>query len=115
MRIISFSDFRSHTNQLFVIYNVLKFREIIKLNLLQLLSNFLTDSLPTDLKSLFKVNEIVHGHQTRQLFHVPSVDTSTYGINAIKCHGPVGPLSGKAPLLLIKIIKQMSFLAKFTI
>ena len=39
--------------------------------------------------SLFKFNEIVHGHQTRQLFHVPSVDTSTYGINSIKYHDPV--------------------------
>ena len=86
--IIYFSDFRNHTNQLFITH-VLKFREIIKLNHLQLLSNFWNDSLPTDLKSLFKLNEIVRGHQTRQLFHVPSVDTSTYGINSIKYHGPV--------------------------
>ena len=43
----------------------------------------------THLKSLFKLNEIVRGHQTRQLVHVPSVDTSTYGINSIKYHGPV--------------------------
>ena len=48
IRIISFSDFRSHTNQLFVTQNVLKFREIIKLNHLQLLNNFLNDSLPTE-------------------------------------------------------------------
>ena len=32
IRIISFSDFRSHTSQLFVTPNVLKFLEIIKLN-----------------------------------------------------------------------------------
>ena len=81
IRIIYFSDFRSRNNQLSL--NDLKFREIIKLNYLQLLSNFLNDSLPTDLKSLFKLNEIVHGHQIRQLFHAPSVDTST------KYHDPV--------------------------
>ena len=49
IRIISFSDFRSYTNQLFVTH-VLKFQEIIKLHHLQLLYNFLNDSLPTDLK-----------------------------------------------------------------
>ena len=54
IRIISFSDFGSHINQVFVTHNVLKFLEIIKLNHLQLLYNFLNDSLPTDLKSLFK-------------------------------------------------------------
>ena len=36
----------------------------------------------------FQLNNNVHDHHTRQLFHVPSVDTSTYGIRSIKFHCP---------------------------
>ena len=88
LRIITFSDFRSHTNDLFIKHRLLKVREIIKLQQLQLLYNFLDNSLPADLKKLFRLNDNVHGHDTRQVFHVPSVDTSTYGINSIKFHCP---------------------------
>ena len=70
----------------------------------------MNDSLPTDLKGLFKLNEIVHGKQTRQLFHVPSVDTSTYGINSIKYHGLVlWNTIWKNTMSLIMIAKQMSY------
>ena len=88
LRILTFSDFRSHTNHLFIKHNILKVREIIKLQQLHLLYNFLNDSLPTDLKKLFKLNDDVHSHHTRQAFHVPSVNTSTFGINSIKYHCP---------------------------
>ena len=77
IRILSFSDFRSHT----------KVCKVIKLHQLKLIYNFLDNSLPTDLHQLFKLND-VHNHQTRQYLHVPSVDTSIYGINSIKFHCP---------------------------
>ena len=88
LRIITFSDFRSHTNDLFIKHKILKARDIIKLQQLQLLYNFLDNSLPTDLLQLFKLNANTHSHQTRQVFHVPRVDTSTYGVNSIKFHCP---------------------------
>ena len=88
LRIITFSDFRSHTNHLFLKHKILKVREIIKLHQLQLLYNFLDNSLPTDLNKLFNLNESVHRHQTRQVFHIPGVNTSTFGINSIKFRCP---------------------------
>ena len=45
LRIMTFSDFRSHTNVLFIEHKILKVREIIKLQQLQLLYNFLDNSL----------------------------------------------------------------------
>ena len=51
--------------------------------------NFLKNSIPTDLTKLFTLNAEIHGYQTRQDFHIPGVDTSTYGINSLKYHGPV--------------------------
>ncbi len=88
LRILTFSDFRSPTNHLFIEHKILKVREIIKLHQLQLLYNYLDNTLPTDLQKIFKLNEDVHSHQTRQVFHVPRVDTSTYGINSIKFYCP---------------------------
>ena len=81
---MTFPDFRSHTNHLFIEHNLLKAREIIKLQHLQLTYSFLQNTLPTDLIQLFKLKEAVHSHQTRQVFHVPSVNTSTYGIYLLK-------------------------------
>ena len=83
LRIMTFSGFRSHTNHLFIKLNILKVREIIKFQQLPLPFYFLNNSLPSDLKKIFKLNVDVHSHGTRQLFHVPRVDTSTYGINCL--------------------------------
>ena len=88
LRILTFSDFRCHANPLYVNLNVLKVREIIKLQQLQLLYEFLQNSLPNDLKKLFKLKEDVHTHKTRQTFYVPSINTSSFGKNSIKFQCP---------------------------
>ena len=85
---MTFSGFRSHTNHLFIKHKILKVREIIKLQQLQLPFNFLNNSLPSDLKTIFKLNVDVHSHGTKQLFLVPRVDTSAYGINSMKYYCP---------------------------
>ena len=89
IRIMTFADHRSHTNDLFIELKILKVREIVKLQQLQLLYSFLKNSLPSYLTSLYKLNDEIHTHQTRQFFYVPRVDTSTFGINSIKYHCPV--------------------------
>ena len=88
LRILTFSGFQSHTNHLFYKHNILKVRDVITLQQLQLLYKFLDNTLPKDLTSLFQLNCNVHDHHTRQPFHVPRVDTSTYGIRSIKFHCP---------------------------
>ena len=88
LRIITFSDFRSHANPLFRDLKVLKVRDIIKLQQLQLLYDFLNKSLPADLKSLFTLNSHIHRYQLRTLFHIPKINSSTYGNKSIKFHCP---------------------------
>ena len=84
LRILTFSDFRAHANPLFINLRMLKIRDIIKFNQLKLNYDFLNNSLPADLNKLFKLNTDIHTHDTRQLFHVPSINTSTYGRYSIK-------------------------------
>ena len=50
---------------------------------LKLLYEFLDNSLPADLKEMFKLKSDIHSHQTRQSFHIPAVNSSTYGIDSI--------------------------------
>ena len=85
---MTFSDFRSHTNSLFIKLKVLKVRDIIRLQQFKILHEFLDNSLPADLKDMFKLNGDFHHHQTRQPFHIPAVNSSTFGINSIRYSVP---------------------------
>ena len=73
---MTFFDFRSHTNPLFIKLKVLKVREIIKLQQLKLLYEFLDNSLPADQKEMFRLKSDTHSHQTRQPFYIPAVNSS---------------------------------------
>ena len=88
MRIITFSDFQCHAHPFFLNLKVLKVREIIQMQQMLLMYGFLQNSLPADLKKLFRLNDNVHSHVTRQTFHVPSIRTSSYGKNSIRFRGP---------------------------
>ena len=81
---MTFSDFGCHTNNLFIQHEILKVCEIIKLHQMQLVYSFLDNELPSDLRKLFILNDEIHTHHTRQVFHVPRADTSMYGINSLE-------------------------------
>ena len=53
-----------------------------------LLYNFIDGCLPVDIKGLFKLKESIHGHDTRQTFHVPFINSSTYGNRSIRFYCP---------------------------
>ena len=55
---------------------------------LKLLYEFLDNSLPADLKEMFKLKNDIHSRQTRQPFYIPAVNSSTYGINSIRYSVP---------------------------
>ena len=63
IRIITFSEFRSHTNPLFTNLKLLKVREIIKTQQLKLGYEFLNSTLPTDLQNIFTLSSNVHNYQ----------------------------------------------------
>ena len=92
MRIITFSDFNSHTNALFTDLKILKVDDIIKLNLLKFIYDFNHDLLPSDLSNIFIYNSDIHNYNTRstviQGLFIPEMSTTNYGTNllSIKVH-----------------------------
>ena len=65
IRIITFSDFNSHTNTLFTDLKILKVDDIIKFNLLKFIYDFNHELLPTDLSNIFLYNSDIHNYNTR--------------------------------------------------
>ena len=93
LRIMTFSDFNSHTNPLFIDLKLLKVRDIIKSQQLKLVYEFYKNLLPTDLQSLFVFDSDVHDYQTnrfsKHFLHIPRIHTVTYGNKSVKYHCPI--------------------------
>ncbi len=90
IRIMTFSDFESHTNNLFLNLKLLKVRDVIKFQQLRLVYDFYNNALPTDLQNLFVFTRNIHNYQLnsihRNLLHIPRIMTTTYGIKSLKYH-----------------------------
>ena len=92
IRIMTFSDFNSHTTPLFIDLKLLKIRDIIKFQQLKLVYEFCKDALPDDLQNLFKFSSDVHSTNLtlnsayKKLLHIPNIKTVTYGNKSIKYH-----------------------------
>ena len=93
LRIMTFSDFNSHTNPLFLQLKLLKVLDIIKQQQLKLVYEFYKNLLPTDLQSIFELNSDIHSYQTnsahKHLLHIPRIYTATFGNKSIKYHCPI--------------------------
>ena len=92
LRILTFSDFNSHTNQLFIDLGLLKVRDIIESQQLKLVYEFYDNLLPTDLQTLFTFSSDIHttnfvlNSARKNFVHIPSINTVTYGNKSIKYH-----------------------------
>ena len=90
---MTFSDFNSHTNQLFIDLKLLKVRDIIKSQQLKLAFEFYKNLLPTNIQGLFKLDRDIHHYGTnssvKHLMHIPEIHTSTYGNKSIKYRCPI--------------------------
>jgi hypothetical protein len=93
IRIMTFSDFNSHTNPLFINLKLLKVRDIIKSQQLKLVFEFHKNTLPTDLLNMFELNSDFHNYETissfKHFLHIPKICTVTYGNKSIKYHCPI--------------------------
>ena len=89
IRIITFSDFNSHTNTLFTDLKILKVDDIIKFNLLKFIYEFNHELLPTDLSNIFLYNFDIHNYNTRSTVNrglfIPEISTINY-VSSIKDH-----------------------------
>ena len=92
IRIITFSDFQAHTNQLFIDFKLLKVEEIITTNQLKLIYEFRNNILPYNLHDLFKLNKNLYKYETSSTsddhLFFPKINTTTYGSKSIKYQGP---------------------------
>ena len=93
LRIMTFSDFNSHTNPLFYNLRLLKVRDIIKSQQLKLVFEFCNNLLPIELENTFKFVSNVHNYNTisasNNLLYIPRIFTSTYGRKSIKFRCPI--------------------------
>ena len=89
---MTFSDFNSHTNPLFIDLKLLKVRDIIKSQQLKLVSELFINVLPDDLHSLFDLSRDIHTTNLelksaqKYLLYILSIKTVTCANKSIKYH-----------------------------
>ena len=88
LRIINFSPFSSHTNNMFFDSKLLKFDDIIRVERLKLVFDFKNRNLPIELVDLFKLNSDVNSHISRNVskggIFIPQVKTTRFGIKSLR-------------------------------
>ena len=93
MRIIKFAPFNSHTNDMFVNDKILKFVDIISIEQLKIIFNFLNSNLPDELMKLFHLNMEVSNCNTRHVSNqglfIPQIHTVNHGNLSLKYSGTV--------------------------
>ena len=93
MRIVTFSDFNSHTNPLFTDLKILKVDDVIKLNLLKFIYEFKHDLLPSEISNIFEYNTDIHNYNTRSTINqglfIHVIVSTKYGTKSIKYQGPL--------------------------
>ena len=87
---MSFSPFNSPSNDLFIDLGLVKVRDLIAMNQLKLVYDFLNNRLPTDLRSLFRLASDVHTTNkelksvVNNLIYIPRFKTITYGKDSLR-------------------------------
>ena len=92
IRIVSFSEPKSHSEPLFKSLNLLKLNDVIKSQILSFVYQWSRRLLPPCFSKYFNFTSSVHSYSTRQShnrnLHVASVNTSQYGLCSLKFTGP---------------------------
>ena len=87
MRIMTFSEFRSHSEPLFRKLEILKFQDSIVVNNCLFVYDYLNNNLPGSFKNTFLRSNDMHEYKTRQAttgkLHVPEYKTTTFGLKCI--------------------------------
>ena len=94
VRIMTFSPYNSHSNEIFMDLGLLKVRDLISLSQLKLVYDFHNFRLPSDLMTLFKLSSDVHtthrelNSTVNRLLHIPKANTTAYGLKSIRYQCP---------------------------
>ena len=87
MRIMTFSEFRAHSEPLFKKLEILKFQDSIAVNNCSFVYDFLNNNLPKSfVKTFIRTNDL-HQYKTRQatagILYIPNYNTTTFGLKCI--------------------------------
>ena len=91
MRIMTFSEFKSHSEPLFKQLKIPKFQDSILLNNCTFVYDFLQGNLPDSFQETFTKTDDLHTNNTRQassgMLSMPHYNTTTFGLKSIysKC------------------------------
>ena len=92
IRVISFSEPKSHSEPLFKSLNLLKLNDVIELQILSFVYQWSHRLLPPCFSEYFKFTSSVHSYSTRQSsngnLYLASVNTTQYGLRSLKFTGP---------------------------
>ena len=94
VRIMTFAEYNSPSNEIFIKLSLLKVRGLISLNQLKLVYDFYNSCLPSDLMSLFQLSSDVHkthrelNSSVNNLLYIPKAKTKTYGLKSIRYQCP---------------------------
>ena len=94
VRIMTFAPFNAHTNTIFQELELLKVRDVIKTQQLQLVFDFHQNCLPDDLRDLFQLTADIHttsfalNSTNRNLLYLPPFKTIAYGKKSIRYQCP---------------------------
>ena len=92
IRIIFFSEPRSHFEPLFKSHKILNLNDVFKLQVLSFVYQWSHNLLPPCFSDYFKFSSSVHSYSTRQScdgnLYVTSVNTTQYGLRSLKSTGP---------------------------
>ena len=87
MRIMTFSEFRAHSEPLFKKLEILKFQDSIVVNNCKFVYDFLNNNLPGSFNNIFIRTDELHDHTTRQAttgkLYIPSYKTTNFGLKSI--------------------------------
>ena len=92
IRIISFSEPKSHSEPLFKSLNLLKLNDVIESHILSFVYQWSHGLLPPCFSKYFNFTSSVHSYATRQScnrnLYVASVNNTQYGLRSLKFTGP---------------------------
>ena len=87
MRIMTFSEFRAHSEPLFKKLEILKFQDSITVNNCIFVHDYLNNKLPESFTNTFLRTDELYKHKTRQAttgkLYIPAYKTTTYGLKCI--------------------------------
>ena len=87
MRIMTFSEFRAHSEPLFKKLEILKFSDSLTVNNCSFVYDYFNNNLPNSFKNTFLRTNDLHKYSTRQAatgqLYIPKYETTTFGLKCI--------------------------------